>query len=334
MDLNKDDHLDIAAQVSDGSIKIWWGARSGFTAGNITEIDLERQDHLMYLKGADFNNDGWLDLLLPKRRPYEAKNTSFIYYGSADGFPKSDRSEILSHTPYDNTIVDFDGDGWLDIFLTSYGTDVTGNRPSMIHWGGPGGFSAKPVTEFRTHGSSGSEVLDYDGDGWLDIFVANHRKAGSNVRPIPHLHTMESQLFWGGPDGFSDDRRWDVIAEGPSGLNNRDPGNSYDRGLYEDYISSPHKIPPGETPASISWRAETPLGSSVTFQIRFAADKSDLQFAEWRGADGLGSWYTQPSSAIEGADGDWVQYRARLSTPNGGPTPYLTEVIIRMESDL
>jgi hypothetical protein len=331
MDLNRDGWLDIAGQVVNGKIKIWWGKQTGFVDDNFTEIDLGREDHLMYIKAADFNKDGWLDLLLPKRQPYEAKNTSFIYYGSPDGFSNNNRIEIQSHVPYDNSIADFDHDGWLDIFLTSYGTDATGNRPSLIHWGSPNGFSDRPITELTTYGSSGSEVMDFDNDGWLDIFVANHRQAGSNDEPIPHRHITPSMLFWGSPAGFSNENRWEVMATGPSGLNNRDLGNSYDRGFYEDYISSAYKIPDGEKPVSISWQAEIPHGTSVKFQVRVSVEKSALESAGWIGAKGKDSWFVQSGSKIKGLQGNWIQYRARLMTPNGGATPYLTDVMIKFE---
>jgi hypothetical protein len=331
MDLNRDDWLDIAGQEEDGKVKIWWGDESGFSDDRYTELDLGRKDHLMYIKGADLNKDGWLDLFFPKRRPHEDYNTSFIYYGSSNGYSDENRIEVEANIPYDNSIQDFDKDGWLDLFLVSYGTDLTGNRPSVLHWGSPDGFGQRPSVELNTYGSSGSEALDYDGDGWIDVFVANHRKAGSIVEPIPHKHTTPSLLYWGGSNGFSDQSRWEVVATGPSGLNLRDPGNSYDRGLYEDYVSSAFEIPENQNPTKINWQADCQHGSEVKFQIRLADKKINLDRTPWQGLTGENSWIEENGSEIENTHGKWIQYRARLISPNGGATPILTSVSIEFE---
>ncbi len=331
-DLNKDGWLDIAAQVEAGKVRIWWGARHGFRDERYFDLDLGRPDELMYINAADFDRDGWLDLLLPKRVPQDSVNTSFIYYGSPTGFSGERREEILSYVPYDNAIADFDRDGWLDIFLVSYGTDREGrNPPSIIHWGGPEGFGRRPVTRLGTYGASGAEAADYDADGWIDLFVANHRRAGSRERPVPHCHRTESMLFWGGPDGFSEQRCWEVPASGPSGLNVRDPGNSYDRGIYEDYESSPYRIPEGLTPARIFWKAETPHGTRVRFQVRVSESEEGLAKAAWIGPRGAGTWFGKSGSKIRAPKGRWIEYRARLESPNAGPTPYLYSVTIAFE---
>jgi hypothetical protein len=329
MDLNRDSWLDIAGQVENGKVRLWWGSEEGYDDKNYTEIDLGRDDHLMYIKGADFNKDGWLDLLFPQRGPSQGTEvTSFVYYGSPSGYSNDNRIEIKCYVPYQNTIADFDKDGWLDIFLTSYGGEVSGNRPSLIYWGSEDGFNIRPRAELPTYGSSGSEAADYDGDGWLDLLIVNHRQSVFDKYPKPHRHTTNSMLYWGGPQGFSTEQRWQVEATGPSGLNLRDLGNSYDRGLYEDYVSSAYEIQAGKNAKSISWQDKTPLNTSIMLQIRTAKRKNDLSNATWHGSDGPNTWFTKNDSKIASMTGKWIQYRARLVTPNGGPTPYLTSVTI------
>lgn len=332
-DLNNDGWLDIAGQVEFGKIRFWWGAVNGYSNERISDLDLGRKDELMYLKAADFNNDGWLDLFCPKRGAPEGQlSSSFIYYGSAKGFNNNDRIQIPSYVPYQNCFADLNKDGWLDLFITSYGGEVSGNRPSLIYWGSKEGFK-KESAEIETYGSSGVELLDYDGDGWLDILVANHRKSGSYFEPEPHRHICNSFLYWGSPSGFSKKNRLEILASGPSGLNLRDPGNSYDRGLYEDYFSSVYQIPENESPSRIKWEAETPHGTEISFQIRAADDKALLEKSDWIGADGKDSWFKKSSGSIKNVEGKFIQYRARLITPNGAATPYLTSVEISFSKE-
>jgi hypothetical protein len=282
----------------------------------------------MYIKGADLNNDGWLDLLLPNRGEIDGGLTSsFIYYGSEKGFSNNNRTEIPSYVPYQNSIVDINKDGWLDLFMTGYGGDGNGSPPSLLFWGSKDGLKIPP-DEIETYGSSGSTILDYDGDGWLDILVVNHRKSGSYFESLPHQHTCPSFIYWGGPKGFTKEDRLELMAFGPSGLNLREPGNSYDRGLYEDYFSSVYKIPDDQSPFKIKWEAETPHGTEVHFQIRIADSEQSLGNSDWIGQDGKNSWFTANGSNIKNINGKYIQYRARLISPNGAATPYLNAVEI------
>jgi hypothetical protein len=130
-------------------------------------------------------------------------------------------------------------------------------------------------------------------------------------------------IYWGGRDGFSVERRLMIPSYGPHPVNIRDMGNSYDRGLYEDYFSSPHAIASGKSPATISWKAQTPHGTAVKFQVRLAETRDGLASAAWS------DWFDKSGATIDRpATGKWMQYRARLTTPNGAATPYLTSVTI------
>ncbi len=333
MDLDRDGFIDLAAQLAPGRVRIWYGDARGFSDPRVAEIDLGRADQLMYLNAADLDKDGWLDLILPCREVgHDSEVTSFIYYGSAQGFSRGRRAEVATAGPYDMSVADFDKDGWLDVFMDSYKGNETRNKPSYIYWGSPGGLTVRPRSEVPTYACAGAETADFDGDGWIDIFGANHRKDGSTDRPGPHRHQTDSMIYWGGPGGFSPSQRLLLPGYGPHPVNIRDVGNSYDRGLYEDYISSAHEIGAGFSPVEIRWSAQTPHGTKVLFQVRVAGGPEALGSAPWMGPKGMGDdWFAASGSRIEGARGKWIQYRARLITPNGGATPYLTSVTIAFE---
>jgi hypothetical protein len=331
VDLDKDGWLDVVAQEKFGTITIWKGA-ADYASLEKTVIDLGQPYPLMYIQAADFNRDGWLDLLLPQRGPPDGTEAvSLVLYGGSGGIANAPRDALPSYVAYQNSIADFDKDGWLDIAFCAYGGEVSGNRPSLIYYGGKDGFLKRPRVELPTHGSSGSVALDFDNDGWLDLYFVNHRQAGSIMEPQSHRHINTSMLFWGGPDGFSPERRWDVVGRGPSGLNLRDPGNTYDRGLYEDYTSAPFNIPDGERLASIDWTAATPNGTSVRFQVRQATSAAELESAPWVGPDGANSWWETPGSAGTAMRDGIIQYRARLITPNGAASPAVTRVSLAFD---
>jgi hypothetical protein len=271
MDLNKDGFIDLAGQIQLGRFRIWYGDANGFTDGRKEEFDLGRGDALMYINAADLNKDGWLDLILPCREVgKDSEVTSFIYYGSAKGFSKENRTEVATSGPYDMCVADFDKDGWLDMFMNSYKGNETRNNPSYVYWGSAKGFDARPRTDIPTYASCGAETADFDGDGWIDIYSANHRKDGFTDKPGPHRHQTDSMVYWGGAKGFSTEQRLMIPSYGPHPVNCRDVGNSYDRGLYEDYFSMVHEVKAGEAPASIVWKAETPFKTAVRFQVRAA----------------------------------------------------------------
>jgi hypothetical protein len=309
----------------------WWGSAGGFDNARTSEMKLGREDWLVFVDAADLNKDGWLDLILPCRSiGRNSEGTSFVYYGSADGFSNGRREEIGSIGAYEVSVADFDKDGWLDVFMTSYKGNVRRNWPSYIYWGSDSGLLKRPRLELPTDAASGVETADYDGDGWIDLFISNHRTDGTSDAPGPHNHRAPSMLYWGGPEGFSPKRRWETIGNGPHAMNIRDVGNAYDRGLYEDYTSAPHGLAPGERPATLKWKAQTPHGTAVQFQVRYGASADALSHSAWRGPKG-DDWYLGDGAGMAlDAPGDarFMQYRARLLTPNGGPTPYLESATV------
>jgi hypothetical protein len=321
-DVNRDGFLDLVSQAKYGLVLTWWGSAKGFENANVSEMKIGREDALVFVDAADLNKDGWLDLILPCRLVGKnAEVSSFVYYGSASGFSADRREELPTIGPYEVSVADFDKDGRLDLFVSSYKGNVKRNWPSSIFWGGDGGLLKRKPTEIPTFAASGVETADYDGDGWIDVFISDHRTDGSSVEPIPHNHRAPSLLYWGGPDGFSPTRRWEAIGNGPHAMNLRDVGNSYDRGLYEDYTSPVHECAPGDVPEKISVKADTPLGTSVQLAVRYAASADAIDKGDWQSVDAAGALHSQ-------ADARFMQYRARLMTPNGGPTPYLEGVTV------
>ena len=334
-DLNKDGHLDLIFPMSDiGMSEIWWGGIKGYYAGNVTKIEANGAPCAVV---ADLDCDGWLDLILtssqgtrkggePVRGSLgiagKTQNTeTFIYWGSADGFKT--RNAVESFVTLDATVADFNRDGYLDIALTNYKSDLTRDIPAIIYWGdGARGFGNRNRTFLDAASSSAIDALDFNRDGWIDLVISNHQRKFS--------HLSGSNIYWGGAKGYTNANRTTIPTIGVHLDAMVDAGNIYDRRYEWEYTSPVVECPADSDFARLAWRAEERLGTAVKFQVRSAASPKDLAAAKWTGPQGAGTYYADSGGDLKwmGEDHRWLQYRAVLQSPDGGNSPLLTEVEI------
>jgi hypothetical protein len=129
----------------------------------------------------DFNNDGWLDLYVGNF--YGSNNCLFLNNG--DGTFSQITNSVVTHDggyTKNVTWVDYDNDGWLDLFMAHTGPYRHAGQVSLgeessflYHNNGDGTFtkvtSGSLVNDLGNF--CGSAWGDYDNDGFLDLFVAN-----------------------------------------------------------------------------------------------------------------------------------------------------------------
>jgi len=138
----------------------------------------------------DFNNDGWMDFFMISGGNNSAPD--FLFMNNGDG-TFTDRSAdwglTVAHRGKSACAGDYDGDGWLDLYVTSAGIvgQPTGaGKHRLYHNNGNGTFSevasaagvafADPTSE-----SAWTSVFgDYDLDGDLDLFVGGFASSPSN----------------------------------------------------------------------------------------------------------------------------------------------------------
>ena len=121
----------------------------------------------------DYDNDGYPDLFFVNGAP-PAGNA--LYRNAGDGtFADVTRAAgVARNAGYGTGVAvgDFDGDGYLDLYVTAYGPNT------LYRNNGDGTFAdvtaRAGVAGGRAEWSTSTGFFDYDGDGDLDLYVANY----------------------------------------------------------------------------------------------------------------------------------------------------------------
>ncbi|HEV3471434.1 MAG TPA: CRTAC1 family protein [Pyrinomonadaceae bacterium] len=180
----------------------------------------------------DYDNDGWVDIYLVNSGPSDfykpptpLKNA--LYRNNRDGTfaDVADKAGVAGGTfGMGAAAGDYDGDGWQDLFVTSYGRNI------LYRNRGDGTFA--DVTERAGITSPGWSTcavwFDYDADGRLDLFVSSfvqynkemscgNNRLGLKYYCIPRVFKpAPSQLFRNRGDGtFTDVSRTSGIFNSP-----------------------------------------------------------------------------------------------------------------------
>ena len=326
VDLNGDGWLDLVLpQIRADRSFVLWGGPEGFSMENSQVLYVHRA---ACARAADLNGNGYPDLVLGGAAatagvPYDS--FVYIYWNGPDGL-REDRKTLLPASHVNSmSIADFNNDGMLDLFIGSYDDGRQRDLDSYIYWNREGkGFSASDRTRLYSHCASGCLAADFNEDGWVDLAVAHHK--------ADRDHTAFSQVWWNGPDGFSEQRVTQLPTAGPHGMASVGPGNILDRGHEEYYTSEPHQLPVGASATSISWDADIPAKAWVKAQLRFATDVEGLDSSPWLGYDGDGDWYENGAPVRTSHAGGWVQYRLALGSLNSGRSPRIRSVDVQFDS--
>lgn len=125
----------------------------------------------------DFNRDGWVDIFIANdtERNFlylNRKNGTFREAGIVLGVAYNDDAAVVSAMGCD--VKDFDNDGWPDVFYNNLMGQIHGLFRNL---NGTGFAYVSPNFKVERHSRAFSGwsngFIDYDNDGWKDIFSAN-----------------------------------------------------------------------------------------------------------------------------------------------------------------
>jgi hypothetical protein len=143
----------------------------------------------------DYDDDGWLDIFLVNGTRFESnfpkgsEPTNRLYKNNRDGtFTDVTVKAGLARTGWGQGVCigDYDNDGHDDLFVSYWGENA------LYRNNGDGTFTDMAAKAGVTTAggklkrwNTGCAFLDYDRDGWLDLFVANYIDFDPATVPVP-----------------------------------------------------------------------------------------------------------------------------------------------------
>ena len=163
------------------------------------ESGIDSQDYGMGVAAGDFNNDGWVDLYVTNFGSNQLfRNNGDKTFTDMTGQTGTDDTRWSTSAAF----LDFDRDGWLDLYVCNYVDYRYANHKKCYSPSGaqdycaPLSYKAEPDRLFRNQGDGSFEDVsaksqiareygsglgvvsaDFNGDGWIDIYVANDQMA-------------------------------------------------------------------------------------------------------------------------------------------------------------
>lgn len=127
----------------------------------------------------DYDNDGFDDIYVAE---YEENKGSYLYHNNGDGsFTKETSGIVISDggSAISGTWGDYNNDGNLDLFVANN----TGATNALYKNTGNGNFTKITTGDIANYGGycHGASWVDYNNDGYLDLFVTDYMPTKFNV---------------------------------------------------------------------------------------------------------------------------------------------------------
>ncbi len=128
---------------------------------------------------ADLNNDGFVDVYVFGNNNTNVK-CKILFNDKMGAFTESNQFDSFSFVDPQISVVDYDNDKDLDLFVTAGFEDGVGTRFSKLFINdGSGVFTATSITGLFPKGNGSSTWGDYDSDGFADLLLNGDGYLGS-----------------------------------------------------------------------------------------------------------------------------------------------------------
>jgi hypothetical protein len=148
---------------------------------------------------ADYDRDGWPDILVandsvPEFLFHNKGNGTFEEVAMVSGIALDGSGATFAGMGVD--FEDYNNDGWPDAVIT----DLANQRYGLYANTGDGAFDYSSNASnlgamTLLHSGWGAKFLDYDNDGWKDLFIVQSHVMDTIEINEPHLHYRESPLL-------------------------------------------------------------------------------------------------------------------------------------------
>ena len=316
-DINRDGYLDFLYGDVNGFIGIYYGGPNGLPGGTTGRIDLPEYNGAFIdcLGVADIDGDGWLELFVTTAGHYTRKKSHlYIFRDGKNGFPLSATTVFeTGGTTGFPVLADMRKSGKLDLLLPFYSTTETRELPARIFTGdGKGGFDWETPMTIDCLASCAFFVTDLTGNGYPDVFVCCHR---NNIG-----HIVDSRLYMNSSDGLDTEHPRLFEGWGPHGFTLQNQGNVIDKSDNEYYTSPVFAV---DKPCTLSWEAETPFKTSLSFRVRFGKTEKETVAAPWSDT------VTQNGARLKAPRHTrFMQYEVCLTAPALVNSPKLSAITI------
>jgi enediyne biosynthesis protein E4 len=154
---------------------------------------------------ADYDHDGWMDIFLandsmPEFLFHNKGNGTFEEVGLVSGAGLDGNGATFAGMGVD--FEDYNNDGWPDLIIT----DLANQKYSLYTNAGDGTFNYSTLSGglgaiSLLHSGWGVRFMDYDNDGWKDLFIAQSHVMDTIQINEPHLRYREPPALLRNEDG-------------------------------------------------------------------------------------------------------------------------------------